>query len=121
MSEKRKRSKVIQVRVSPEEKASFLERCKNAGLTTGDYIRVACLKQKPLRRVKRITLSQELITRFIGLLMRYGNNLNQIARKLNQLHNPAEEDMRAIHQGLAQIREMRNFLRKALGYDVRKT
>lgn len=49
--------------------------------------------------------------------MRYGNNLNQIARKLNQSDEVEPADLTGIQDAIAQLYLLRTEFRKALGYD----
>lgn len=115
-SESRKRKLIIQARVSPAEKALFISRCEVAGLTAGDYIRVQCLDAKPLRAQRKVQLHAELLTQAIHQLARYGNNLNQLARKFNEKRWIKPKDRNAMREALAAIADLRLLFRKALGY-----
>ena len=116
-SSKRKRTTVIQARVTPEEKQTFLKRCDSAELTPADYIRAKCLDAKPLRAMPKITVERELILQAIHQLMRYGNNLNQVARKLNQGRTLNKQELTDLKAAIHIISELRLTFRQALGYD----
>jgi hypothetical protein len=83
-SEKRKRTKFIRARVTEDEHKEFSRRCIEAGLSSGDYIRFKCLKQKPLQSRARVDekLMAEALHQ-IGLLGKGLNNVNQVAKSLN--------------------------------------
>lgn len=116
-SEKRRRTVYISGRVTPEEKEQFLARCVRSGLSTGDYIRRVCLDMKPLRAVRNVSVDKKLLTEAINQMARYGNNLNQVVRKLNQGRRLKRVDERQIQAALEQLRLLRQLYRKALGYD----
>ncbi|MEM7368712.1 MAG: plasmid mobilization relaxosome protein MobC [Bacteroidota bacterium] len=110
----------VQARLTPNQKTEFLRRCQTAGLSTGDYIRVACVEAKPLRATRNVSVDQKLIILAIGQLKRYGNVLNQIARRLNQGHRATRRDIQEIRKALKTIRQVCLLLRQALGFDTQR-
>lgn len=69
----------IEIRLSPEEKASWEERASASGLNLSDLIRHAVEGTKPPRR-KRIDVDPALVRQVAQI----GNNLNQLARWANR-------------------------------------
>lgn len=116
-SEKRQRTEYIRARVTPEEKQRFLTRCTSSGLSTGDYIRQVCLDMKPLRAVRKVSVERKLLAQAINQMARYGNNLNQVVRKLNQGRRIKRVDVQAVLAALQQVNALRLIYRQALGYD----
>lgn len=116
-SEKRKRTLIIQVRVTPAEKARFQERCANAQLSEPDYIRVKCFQEAPLRAIRNVNPDRQLLAMALANFSRFSNNINQIAKHLNTFGEVYREDIAAIHQALNLLRSLRTDFRKALGYD----
>ena len=74
----------IKIRLTDDEKAEILRRCREEGFRTmSDYARTRLFKK---RQMKRIEVSDEFIQVFRTLdydLVKIGTNLNQIARRLN--------------------------------------
>lgn len=85
----------IKIRLTDDEKAEILRRCREEGFRTmSDYARTRLFKK---RQVKRIEVSDEFIQVFRTLdydLVKIGTNLNQIAYKLNSYNTYmlSEED-----------------------------
>lgn len=79
------RTKLLTVKISPEEKHDWMERALANGLTLSDFIRVlvgaAQVGRAPKKhgRMKRFEADPDLLRE----LNRVGNNLNQIARWCN--------------------------------------
>ncbi|HGG4213682.1 TPA: plasmid mobilization relaxosome protein MobC [Salmonella enterica subsp. enterica serovar Anatum] len=68
---------MLTIRVTDEEHARLLERCE--GKRLAEWMRRVCLGEPVARSRKLPTLSPPLLRQFAAI----GNNLNQIARKLN--------------------------------------
>lgn len=73
-----KREKKISIRVFDEEKKALLERCDGSELAT--WMRETCLEKKKIRRPNYPTIDPFLLRQLSSI----GNNLNQIARVVNQ-------------------------------------
>ena len=76
MSEKR--NKMLTMWVTEDEHRRLLERC--GGRQLAAWMRQTCLDEKPARTGKLPSISPALLRQLAGM----GNNLNQIARRLNQ-------------------------------------
>lgn len=73
-----KRQKEIKIRLTDEEHQALKDRCTKANLAT--WIRETCLSEKRTARSKTIPTDPNLLRQLAGI----GNNLNQIARIVNQ-------------------------------------
>ena len=76
--EKVKRQKEIKIRLSEEEHQALLDRCTKASLAT--WIRETCLSEKRTKQSPVVEVNPDLLRQLAGI----GNNLNQIARIVNQ-------------------------------------
>jgi len=72
-----KRNKMLTMWVTEDEHRRLLERC--AGKQLASWMRETCLDEKPARAGKLPSISPALLRQLAGM----GNNLNQIARKVN--------------------------------------
>jgi hypothetical protein len=72
-----KRNKMLTLWVTEDEHRRLLELCDGKPLAA--WMRQTCLDEKPARSGKLPTLSPALLRQLAGM----GNNLNQIARKVN--------------------------------------
>lgn len=82
-SEKRQRTKMTMVRLTPAELAQVEEAASRAGLTVSSYARAQMLGAPPPRSVRRPPVEKELLARILGQLGKAGSNLNQVARAAN--------------------------------------
>jgi hypothetical protein len=105
-SKTEKRDQQLNIKLTLREIASIRTRASAACLRPVDFGRAQLLADSPTHRAALAT-SSHLDTLLLLQLSRVGNNLNQIARKLNRtgLHTPA-----ALDALLADIREL---IRKA--------
>lgn len=72
-----KRTKMLTLWVTEDEHRRLLERCEGKQLAA--WIRQTCLDEKPARAGKLPSISPALLRQLAGM----GNNLNQIARRIN--------------------------------------
>jgi hypothetical protein len=72
-----KRDKMLTLWVTQQEHRHLLERCEGKRLAS--WMRQVCLDERPSRVGKLPTLAPELLRQLAGI----GNNLNQMARKIN--------------------------------------
>lgn len=72
-----KRNKMLTMWVTDDEHRRLLERCDGKQLAS--WMRQTCLDEKPARIGKLPSVSPVLLRQLAGM----GNNLNQIARKVN--------------------------------------
>ncbi|MEM6802870.1 MAG: plasmid mobilization relaxosome protein MobC [Bacteroidota bacterium] len=117
-SEKRQRQKYAITRLTDAEKAELQTRAANQGLSESDYLRRKALGSQPLKATKRIKPEREALLSVAGQLARYGNNLNQLARKANRQQNLSPADIEDLREAIALVNELREEVRKALGYDT---
>jgi len=84
-SQKRERAKVLQVRLSPEERAKVAAAASASGLSLSGYARETLLGE-PTPRTQRAAPTPEAkaLARLIGQLGMIGSNLNQLAKLGNQ-------------------------------------
>lgn len=100
-SEKRQRTKVAMVRLTPQEKAAVEEAAAKAGLTVASYSRLQILGAPPPRSARRPPVEKEMLAKVLGQLGKAGSNLNQVARAANM----GEDDLSETQQAVAEIRE----------------
>lgn len=99
-----KRTKMLTLWVTEEEHRRLLERCE--GKQLAPWMRQTCLDEKPARAGKLPSLSPPLLRQLAGM----GNNLNQIARKVNAGGGSGHDRtqivaaLMAIDAGLARLR-----------------
>ena len=82
-----KRSHVIKTRLDDEEYKFFLLKCKAYGMNQSEMIRTSLDKLVINPVIKFSPVNKELLSKIDELITegkRIGNNLNQIARALNQ-------------------------------------
>ena len=73
-----KRQKEIKIRLTDEEHQALLDRCTTPSLAS--WMRESCLNEKRTKQSKVIEVDPKLLRQLAGI----GNNLNQIARLVNQ-------------------------------------
>lgn len=99
-----KRTRFLGVRVTELEYQQLLERCDGKQLAA--WMRQVCLDERPSRAAKLPSIDPALLRQLAGM----GNNLNQIARKINAGQYPATERVQmvamlmAIDTGLERLR-----------------
>ncbi|WP_394358677.1 MobC family plasmid mobilization relaxosome protein [Enterobacter hormaechei] len=102
MSEKR--NKMLTMWVTEDEHRRLLERCDGKQLAS--WMRQTCLGEKPARAGKLPSISPALLRQLAGM----GNNLNQIARRVNASGGTGQDRVQivaalmAIDAGLEQLR-----------------
>jgi hypothetical protein len=73
----------IDFRVKPTEYKKIETNAKLAGMAIGSYARSRLLEAPETKTIYRRTMTKRLITKLIGEIGRVGNNMNQIAFKMN--------------------------------------
>jgi hypothetical protein len=112
-TEKRQRGRLVAVRCTPEEAASLEARADAAGLSVGAYLRAAALGTTGVRAVRRPSVEKAALGRALGLLGRYGGNLNQLAHAANAAGAmPTTAELEALRR---EVREVKAALLQALG------
>ena len=106
-SEARQRQRRFQVRILEEEYTDLKALAEREGLTIGSYIRHVAiekpLEKKTTRAKRRPTIEVQALSKLISDIGRVGNNVNQIARGINQGDTPLAADIR---EALASLREI---------------
>lgn len=115
-TEKRRRGDTITVRLTPDERAAIDDLSMRKGLSVGAFMRAAALGDPGPRARPRVPVDAKLLRRLLGEVGRVGNNLNQIARRLNA--DKAVEP-RELRTALAAQDELRVAILTALGRPVR--
>ncbi|MDC3422863.1 plasmid mobilization relaxosome protein MobC [Aquibacillus koreensis] len=97
MSENRKRRKMVSIRLSEEEFTDLKEKADTLGETVPAFLRKKALGQ----RVRSPLVDREAGLEMAKQLRAIGNNVNQIARKVNQ--GDPQVDLTAIRKELNEI------------------
>lgn len=96
-----KRTKMLTLWVTPAEHERLLARCDSPRLAA--WMRQVCLDEKLARASKPLpTLAPELLRQLAGM----GNNLNQIARRLNSGEWSAHDRVQVVAALLTLEREL---------------
>lgn len=84
-SEARKKSKVVGVRLSEDELSEVQAKAASKNMSLPTYFREAVLeKVETVGLAPRRKFDLQLLSMAVGALGKIGNNLNQIARRLNE-------------------------------------
>lgn len=113
-SEKRQRTDRLFVRLTPEEKAAFLDRADKAGMASGAFARAVLTGSAGPRAQKKVPADAAALRQVLGQLGKIGSNLNQIARYLHTGGSPATV-LPDIREALAENARIRDRLYAALG------
>ena len=104
------RSRVVKTRMTEEEYADFAARLAPYGIRQSEFIRRA-IRGANIRPVVTVSPVNDELLAAIGKLTaeygRIGNNLNQIARMLNEWHRPYPQlaaELRAAASDLAALK-----------------
>jgi hypothetical protein len=96
------RVRTVAARVSAAEYAVLDERARGAGLSIGSYLRSCALGSAGPRARRSPSINAELLAYAVAQLNRAGNNLNQIAHRLNAADAVGANDSTA---AIAETRE----------------
>lgn len=111
-SNKRQRGKTVTVRLSDDEHAALDALASRSGMAAGAFMRAAAFGEAGPRAQRRPPADHKALRQILGELGRIGNNINQIARRLNtgeKAHLPSLE------QALAAYVQIRDAIFRALG------
>ena len=104
------RSRVVKTRMTEEEYAEFAERLSAYNMSQAEFIRQALIKSS-IRPVITVSPVNDELLAAVGKLTaeygRIGGNLNQIARTLNEWHNPYSQlaaELRTASSDLAALK-----------------
>ena len=100
----------ITFRVRPEEYSKIEADAKLAGLFIGSYVRSRLLDAPVTATMYLRSQLKQLVMRLIGHIGKVGNNMNQIAWKLNtdQVLTPLDRDLH--EEGVRALNDMRALL-----------
>ena len=88
---------IHKVRLSDSEKQILMARAKRAGLGFSEYVRARCVYSEPMW----VEVDRALLLSLYQELCRQGNNLNQLARRLNAIgEKRAREDAEILSHAL---------------------
>ncbi len=110
---KRQRQHVEQFRTDDAEHVQLVAKSRAAGLSVGAYVRACALGDAGPRARRRATVDRELLAINNAALNRVGNNLNQIAKALNQGDGIDPFELRAT---ITELLAVLTANRRALGY-----
>ena len=108
----KKRPPPISVRCTDVQRTELRRRASKANLSVSAYIKFVALEQSP-RKLKRQSYDHIMLAKVLAHILRVGNNLNQIARRLN-MDCPVE--IPEIQTALNHHSIMHFELMKSLGY-----
>lgn len=110
-SEVRQKNHVVGVRLSAEEMAEAKDAAEDMGLTVASLFRVTFFKKVRTATRHRPQIDRELVARAVLELGKIGNNLNQIAKRLNERKSP--QSVKVIEE-LTALKNTRESILKAL-------
>ena len=101
-----KRNHIIKTRLDDEEHAEFLRRMELYGMSQAEFIRQV-VSGAPVKPIITVHPVNDQLLSAIGKLTaeygRIGNNLNQIARSLNEWHSPYPEMAKELRDSAADL------------------
>jgi len=113
-SQKRRRSAQFKTPMTPQEYAEASALADAAGMTRAAWSRSKLLGTPGPRSQRRMPADAKALREIIGHIGRVGNNLNQIAYRLNTGDAP---DIPELRQALADYVPIRNAIYKIIGLD----
>ena len=113
-----KRNHIIKTRLDDEEHAEFLRRMELYGMSQSEFIRQA-VSGAPVKPIITVHPVNDQLLSAIGKLTaeygRIGNNLNQIARSLNEWHSPYPEMAKELRDSAADLAALKYEVLQKLG------
>lgn len=100
-SDKRKKTTVLVVRLSPAEHDKIKGKAKKLGVSVSAFLRVQALENASADTLLSPTIDQELLGKVSGQLGRIGSNVNQMAKRLNSGQQVAAKELEAMRKNLA--------------------
>jgi uncharacterized protein (DUF1778 family) len=83
-TETRRKTRLVNFRATEDERAALESLARAEGLTLGSYIRSTLLPRAKTLSRRRPRVDEAAIAKLYGNLNRIGNNINQIARAMNE-------------------------------------
>lgn len=114
-SDKRQRAKTVTVRLSKDERDALDALASRSGLATGAFVRAAAFGDAGPRAQRRPPVDHRALRQLLGECGRVGNNLNQIAKRLNEGGRP---DIPELQAALAAYLDIRAAILRALAMDT---
>ena len=111
-SEKRQRTKRLSVRFTADEFNRLADRADQAGMGSAALLRAAALGEAGPRAQRRPPADHRALRQLLGHAGRIGNNINQIARALN---NGEDANLPDLQEALHAYLDIRNAILDALG------
>lgn len=111
---KRQRDLLMAFRCLAHERTAIRANADKAGLAVGAFLRAAALGSPGPRAKRRPPADHQVLRQLLGHLGRIGNNINQIARRLNA---GAQADIPELREALTAYLEIRNGIFSALGME----
>lgn len=94
----------IQIRVTPAERLEFESLAAQMGLSVPSFIRAMILTDPEIKATRRPTLDRVLMADLLGKLGKLGNNINQIAHRLNEGRGVGSNRMAAALDDFAELK-----------------
>lgn len=111
-SEKRIRKKILPTRWTDSEYETLTRRTEQVGLSRAGYIRLKAIGEEGPRNQRAKRHGTADLARLLAAVNKIGGNVNQVARALNQGHDPQGEIYSK--RILAAIREVQDRVRAEL-------
>ena len=111
-TEKRQRTRLKAIRLSPDELAAIETAAERAGMTVGAYMRSVVLAAPVPRQSRRPPVERRALAQLLGQIGKLGSNVNQLA-KYGNLGRLIED--RHLAEAAADIAALRAAVMDALG------
>jgi len=98
------------IKTSPAERSRIKRDAREAGMTISSYVRSKLLAEPETKTVFKASQTRRLMKDMIGQIGRVGNNMNQIAFKLNSGLTLNSLDASAHAEGIEALKQMRAVL-----------
>ena len=103
-SERRQRTKTLQIRLTESEFEAIAEKAESALLTAPSYARHMLLDTPAPRARRRPSIEAETLARILAQLGKVGSNLNQLAKQANTGHRIPPDEISAALSTVADLR-----------------
>lgn len=114
-SEKRQRSRILTVRLTPQEAATVRQKAQTHGQSVGALLRASLLHV----RLHPSRIDHQAVARLLAQLGKIGSNINQIAHHLNA-GRPGDRIEGSLEEALRDLGELRIVCLQALGKEPRR-
>ena len=113
-----KRNHIVKTRLDDEEHAEFMRLLKNCGMSQSEFIREAISGATIKPTIVATLVSDDLLAAIGKLTAEYGrigNNLNQIARHLNEWSSPYPAMAKELQDAAADLATLKFEVMKKVG------